>query len=358
MKTWILNAGGTLGMIGNPLRPARSAAELLEGINVPAGLDLNLVDFPERQDSTNVTHAQRIEMSKLVEEAYDEHDAFVIMHGTDSLALTTAMLSVIFKLTLQKPLFVIGAQMSKDESGSDVPMQIANTLRVAEVFARREIVGVYNVCIGDIWHGGRLMKRAESDPNAFWTPGMHTVGQCWPHVLLREGLRKRNANLDIQGLRRDVKFEQGVAAYKVSADVPPWVLMDLVRHDRIKGAILECRGAGQIPDVKVDDPAGGSYSWIDVIAEATRRGIHIGVLSPFVDGRVNLRRYELGQKVRDAGGLSLESLVPDMADVKFRQAIAMFPTNPARIQQFLSTDLVGGELLPGLEDDAESAASK
>ena len=85
------------------------------------------------------------------------------------------------------------------------------------------------------------------------------------------------------------------------------------------------------------------------IQVATEAGIHIAIISPFDDGRVILDRYELGKKAKDAGALSLESLTPDMADIKFRQAIAMHPGNPARIQEFLSVDIVG-ELLPGFED--------
>ncbi len=72
-------------------------------------------------------------------------------------------------------------------------------------------------------------------------------------------------------------------------------------------------------------------------------------LISFEDGRVVLGRYELGQMAKEAGAISLESLTPDMADIKFRQAIAMFPNDRDRIQQFISTNIIG-ELLTGNED--------
>jgi L-asparaginase/Glu-tRNA(Gln) amidotransferase subunit D len=125
-------------------------------------------------------------------------------------------------------------------------------------------------------------------------------------------------------------------------------LLDLVKNKRLAGVILECKGAGSIPDRKWEDGDNGSYSWIDAIRMATEAGIHVGIVSPFEDGRVNLTRYELGQEAKDAGAISLESLTSDMADVKFRMAVAMHPKDPARIQTFISTDLVG-ELLPGFE---------
>ena len=351
MKVYVLNTGGTLGMIGEPLRPAQSAEELLRGINIPLDVELTLADFVSRQDSTNIQHIERVAMAGEIRKSYDDHDAFVVLHGTDSLAETCGALSMIFKLSLQKPVFVIGAQMSKSEIGSDVAMQIGNTLRVAKAFHNHGVVGVYSVCIGDVLDGSRVRKRAESDPNAFHTPGRHPVAHSWPHIRLEEGLQRKDRVLAVQGLRLDVNFERWVATFKVSADTPPWVLMDMVTKRRLKGVILEAKGAGNIPDKNWrDDESGEEYSWIDAIKAATEAGIHVGILSPFEDGRVILDRYELGKKAKDAGALSLESLTPDMADFKFRQAIAMYPNDPARIQEFISTNIVG-ELLPGIDED-------
>lgn len=349
MKVYVLNTGGTLGMVGNPLRPAKSAEELLNGVNIPKGVELTLEDFPTRQDSTNVMHKDRVQMGEMISKAYDEHDAFVVLHGTDSLAETCAFLSMLFKLSLQKPLFVIGAQMTKDESGTDVHMQIANTLRVARAFMRNGIVGVYNVCIGNVLDGSRVRKQNEADFLAFDTPGRHPVAKCWPHVKIMDGARCRDPVAAVQGLRLDKGFEQHLVSLVVCADSPPYVLMDMVAARRIKGVILECKGAGNIPDRpwKVEEE---SYSWIDAIKAATTAGIHVGILSPFDDGRVVLERYELGAKAKKAGALSLESLTPAMANAKFRQAIAMHPTKPGRIQEFLATNIVG-ELLGGFEDE-------
>src|SRR5437773_541941 len=126
IKVYVLNTGGTLGMVGKPLRPAKSAAELMEGINIPPELDINVADFKLRQDSTNILHSDRLLMARQIAENYKTHDAFVIMHGTDSMAETAAAFCMFFKLSLQKPLILVGAQMSKDEPGSDVQLQLAN----------------------------------------------------------------------------------------------------------------------------------------------------------------------------------------------------------------------------------------
>lgn len=353
IRIYVLNTGGTLGSVGKPLRPAKSALELMVGINVPPEVELTLADFKFRQDSSNILHTERLLMARQIAEVYKDYDAFVVMHGTDSMGETAAAFCMFFKLSLQKPLLLVGAQMAKDEPGSDVQLQLSNTFRVAAAFCRYNVVGVYNVCIGDVWDGSRLRKRAESNFQAFYTPGRHPVARIWPNIHFDEGLRFKDPVLAVQDLRIDGVLEKKVATFRVSADTPPWVLMDQVQSSRLKGAILECKGAGGIPDREWEDYENGTtYSWIDVIAAATKAGIHVGIISPFEDGRVILGRYELGAEALEAGAISLESLTPDMADLKFRQAISLFPTDREKIQEFISTNIIG-ELLTGAEDSEE-----
>ena len=121
----------------------------------------------------------------------------------------------------------------------------------------------------------------------------------------------------------------------------------------MKGVILEAKGAGNIPNCPWDDgeshnDSTGANDWISAIRQASEAGMHVAALSPFDDGRINLDRYELGALARDAGMYSLGSLTPDMADFKFRQAIARHDEDRKALQFFLTTDMIG-EMLPGLE---------
>lgn len=354
-KIFVFNTGGTLGMTGKPLRPAQSASELMTGLNIVRHINISLKDADIIWDSTNIMHCDRVQMGFVIKSVYDDYDAFVILHGTDSLAETCAFLTMLFRGSLQKPILIIGAQMTKDEPGSEARSQIESALKVAKTFARKGIVGVYNVCVDDVLDGSRVRKRNESDKNAFYTPGRQPVAKAWPHVNITGTVRRYDQVIDVQGLQCFPEFEQHVCTLKVSGDAPPHVLMDLKRAGRLKGIILECMGAGNIPDrvwsaEELKDTE--SYSWIDAIAEATKAGMHVGIISPFDDGRVILTRYELGQKALEAGALSLESLTPAMGDVKFRMAIAAYPDNPDRIQAFLSANILG-ELLETQEDDDE-----
>lgn len=333
-KIYILNTGGTLGMAGNPakgipLRPAKTAKELLEGIRHPEGVELTFEEF-DRQDSTNITYGDRVRMAEKIRDAYPHHDAFVVFHGTDSLPETAAAFCMIFKASFRKPLFVIGAQMTKDEPGTDVSMQIENTLRAAQCFHRNGLWGAYNVCLNDVWDGSRLVKRADSDIYAFHTPGRDSIAKAYPRFYIRYPLvyLRRNSpriwgdsggQIERIKLRFDPYFERQVATIKVSADTPPDLLIDAVERRQLKGVILECKGAGNLPDRQWGGKQG--HSWIDAVRIATQHGVPVGVLSPFEDGRVIFQRYSLGYKAQEAGAISLETLTPPMADAKFRHFV-------------------------------------
>lgn len=352
-RCYVLNAGGTLGMVGKPLRPAKSAAELFDGLKLHGNVILGTMeDFPGRDDSTNINHANRINMCEMIARAYDAHDFFVLLHGTDSIAETAAVMNMVFKRSLQKPLLVVGAQMTRDEPGTDAVMQLENTVRIGHAFARRCITGVYSVCVSDVLDGSRLLKIKESDAGYLITPGRHPVAKAWPNITFMDGLRYREPVLSVQGLRLDKGFERRVfSTLEARADTDPDALRMLVDSGKYKGVILQCKGAGQLSDRPWADENGDTTcSWVEAVAYATSQGVYCAILSPFQDGRVILTRYELGQKLKDAGAISLESLTPDMGDVKFRWALAQRPNDPVRIQEFLSTNIVG-ELLPGIEDE-------
>lgn len=338
----IYNRGGTLGM-NEKGEVVETAKELIAGITLPSEIQITLED-PKRRDSTNCNLFDRLEMAESIARDYNEQDAFVFFHGTDTLELTAAYLSMIFKSSLQKPVYIVAAQKKRGETGTDVPLQIANGLRAGKVFHRKSIAGIFSGCVGKIFDGTRIRKKNESALEFLYTPGKDPVAHAWPHMMVTGKVRRMDPVLCVQGLRMDTKFERAIPQLEVDADVPGWILERLADDERLKGVILVAKGCGNIPDREWD--AEQTRSWIDAIKYTTEREIPVAILSPFDDGRVDLERYDLGRAAKEAGALSLESLTPAMARAKFGQAIAMHGFNPPAIQQFLSVNIMG-ELLEG-----------
>ena len=261
---------------------------------------------------------------------------------------------MIFKESMQKPIIIVGSQMTKDEAGTDMRIQLENAVRIADEFSdtRTRIAGVFALASGEVFAGARLRKTHDAKFSFLDTPGMPPVASVeQPKIEIKYDLvRRRDERLAIRGLRMDKKFEPNVVSISVNGATPPTVLTSLVDSGAVKGVIIEALGAGNVPDTKNFEYQGKKISWIDAIRKATSAGIHVGIVSPFADGKVNLDRYALGKKAKRAGAMSLESLTPAMADAKFRQAISLHPDDAEAIQRYISTDLAG-ELLRGNKED-------
>jgi len=98
-----------------------------------------------------IAHIQKI--AKLICTNYDKYDAFIITHGTDSLAYTASMLTFMLH-KIQKPVIVTGAQKTLEDENSDV---IGN-LRTALLATTTTNGGIWVAFNGKIIKGIRATK--------------------------------------------------------------------------------------------------------------------------------------------------------------------------------------------------------
>lgn len=78
--------------------------------------------------SMQIPHIQKI--ARTICDHYDHHDAFIVTHGTDTLAYTASMLSFMLQ-GIQKPVVVTGAQKTLEDQGSDVVENLETALLAA-----------------------------------------------------------------------------------------------------------------------------------------------------------------------------------------------------------------------------------
>src|SRR5437870_4736175 len=99
-RIFVLNTGGTIAMGPSPdgrgYIPAKTGEELVEGLNLPDGIEVSFQEMPETMDSTNVRYEDRIRMAEFIAKHYDEFDAVIVAHGTDSIAQSAGALELIF----------------------------------------------------------------------------------------------------------------------------------------------------------------------------------------------------------------------------------------------------------------------
>ncbi len=101
--------------------------------------------------SMQIPHIQKI--AETICNNYDTHDAFIVTHGTDTLAYTASMLAFMLQ-GIQKPVIVTGAQKTLEDYKSDV----VGNLETALLAASTSNCGVWVVFNGKIIKAVRATK--------------------------------------------------------------------------------------------------------------------------------------------------------------------------------------------------------
>ncbi len=101
--------------------------------------------------SMQIPHIQKI--AETICNNYDTHDAFIVTHGTDTLAYTASMLAFMLQ-GIQKPVIVTGAQKTLKDDKSDV----VGNLETALLAASTSNCGVWVVFNGKIIKAVRATK--------------------------------------------------------------------------------------------------------------------------------------------------------------------------------------------------------
>ena len=155
-----IHIGGTIASAESKtgFKPKRSFADLLGEIDRELTGDRHIApaqspfgEFGIDSASMQIPHIQKI--AETILNNYDNHDAFIVTHGTDTLAYTASMLSFML-LGIQKPVIVTGAQKTLEDDKSDV----VGNLETALLAASTSNCGVWVVFNGKIIKAVRATK--------------------------------------------------------------------------------------------------------------------------------------------------------------------------------------------------------
>ncbi len=203
-------------------------------------------------DSSDIVPEHWTLLSEKVKEEYDNYDAFIIAHGTNSLGYTSSALS--FVLTnINKPVILTGSQVPFGALGSDALMNLDNCLRVA-VWPYNLIKGVIVVFGSSIITGTHAKKINDFDYDAFKSFSSGNIGKVGRIVIMRKELLERHNKYyepdeyDIavtsSRLRILNQFETNIVSLTEFPGMEPSILRHLLDHSNVKGVILRSFGAG------------------------------------------------------------------------------------------------------------------
>ncbi|HTZ87312.1 MAG TPA: asparaginase [Solirubrobacteraceae bacterium] len=309
-RVLLITTGGTIaGQVADTLQDAamkRTAGEFsaligeaVEYLNIKHSLDISIESHElTNVDSSDIQPAVWTELAETVRERYDEHDSFLITHGTNTLGYTCAALSFAL-VNPAKPIILTGSQVSAGLPGSDGLTNLENALRVATwPRTRNPIKGVLAVFGSHIITGTRVKKDTEFDYDAFKSFSSASIGRIGRVINISEpNLEKHLKYLstgmypearDAASLRCESEFDMRIASITEFPGMDSGIFATLVERNDVQGFVLRAFGAG--------DPATKHREAFEYLKG---REIPIVVTTQAPNGNSNFQVNEPGEFLRE-----------------------------------------------------------
>ena len=203
-------------------------------------------------DSSNIIPENWKLLIDTIVESYDKFDAFIILHGTNTMGYTCSALSFAFE-NINKPVIVTGAQVPLGYLGSDAITNLINSLRIA-VWGYHPIKGVMAIFGSKIISGTRVKKGTDFDYDPFSSFQTGALGQIGRFIRMDETALNKHVSylskvkpLAIQSRVLSVKSDFATSSIASLTEFPgmsPNTFQSLVENNGTKAFIFRAFGAG------------------------------------------------------------------------------------------------------------------
>jgi L-asparaginase len=238
-KILLIATGGTIASkkTDDGLAPSITSEELVS--YVPEIKKFCSVDALQIMniDSTNIQPEHWILIVESIEKNYDKYDGFVITHGTDTMAYTSAALSY-FIQNSAKPIVITGSQKPIDAEITDARRNLLDSFRFA---SEDGVKGVYIVFDGKAIIGTRARKVKSKSYSAFESINFPVAAFIDDHRITRY-LRNEEQNGSVEFYK---KIYPSIFLLKLAPGMEPDVLNYI--GEKYEGVVIESYGVGGLP---------------------------------------------------------------------------------------------------------------
>jgi L-asparaginase len=272
---------------------------------------LSTVAFDQPRDSSDIGPADQIRIARIIGEHYAEHDGFVVLHGSDTMAYNASALSFLLE-GLTKPVILTGSQLPIGTLRTDGKENLLTAIEVAaaEEDGRPIVPEVAVYFEYSLYRGNRTVKVHAERFEAFRSPN-------WP-VLAEAGVQIRYDRRAILPSRMGPlvvhdRLDDHIGVIRLF----PGIRAEWVRHalstPGLKAAVLTTFGSG-------NGPMGQEF--LRVLREARDRGIALVNVTQCVGGRVEQGRYVTSRAFEEMGVISGADLTVEAAVSKLMFLLA------------------------------------
>ncbi len=384
MRVAVLYTGGTIGSVGSPLGPLSDEAfrDAFQHNLAPIlrteypDLTIDFLSFGTAVlDSTNLKPSDWCKMASEILNAYPKVEAFIVLHGTDTMAYSASALS--FLLTglhpsgypyavLSKPVVLTGSQVPlfyRAEENGPLRLRFGTDAyqNVCGAFAAAHS-GVPEVCLffgHTLFRGNRTRKTNASEFDAFSSPNYPPLGEAGIEFEL---FNQRVLHLPTTSA---ISLESAEARGRVSTQLafistridesrvvpflafPGEVLADLLEAciaQKPDGIVLQSYGEGNFPSGNPERPELGAI--YRMLRAADAEGILLIDNTQVLSGVVNGAAYQAGSWLMDVGVIGAYDMTPIAALTKliYLHTMRNFEGRgwgPSDLKRLMRTNLTG-----------------
>lgn len=278
----MIGTGGTIAsqISGDALSPQLSPDELLA--LVPAISKLCRVECISlfNVDSTSMTPAHWVEITRCVRDNYDKYDGFVISHGTDTMAYTAAALSYMIRGS-GKPVILTGAQKPIGFDSTDSKINLLDAFTCA---CSDDMCGVNIVFNGRVILGTRARKTRSKSYAAFSSIN-------YPYIAtLQDGLLMQYIKPESsESPEFFTELDTNVGLIKMIPGIDFELLQFLT--ERKDAVIIEAFGVGGLPSY-------GDDKFLDIVINAIGKGKVIIMTTQVQNEGSDLSVYSVGHRLK------------------------------------------------------------
>lgn len=283
--------------------------ELIKNIPELDQLDCTLkgVSFKKPIDSSNMNPKYWALIASIIEENYEEHDGFVVLHGSDTMSYSASALSFMLE-NLAKPVIFTGSQLPIGDLRTDAKENLITSIEIAALQEKGhpvvQEVGLYFEY--KLYRANRTTKINAEHFEAFASPNHPPLVESGVH------LKVDHANLckppsKSKSLKVHKDMDDHVAILKLFPGLNKQVLKSVLGIHGLKALVLETYGAGNAP---MDD-------WfLEELEKAIAGGLHIVNVTQCSGGAVVMGHYQTSEKLREMQMINGKDITTEAAITK------------------------------------------
>lgn len=271
-NTRVVNEHGDVGTATTLRAPPRNDASPTYKYSV--------FEFGQLIDSSSMDGGHWNLILKCLKLNWSNFDAFVVLHGTDTLAYTASILAFMLG-QLDKTVIVTGSQLSMYAPNNDAHDNLLDSLTVAALYDVPEVGVVFH---HHLYRATRVTKVSAFSMAAFTTPNAKALasfprytGHPWTaHLLLNTivpasslaASQTSSNGIAAELPERAIKLDTSrVAVLKVYPGISSSLINSITQIPNLGGLILETFGAGNIP------MGSGGKGLLPILSDAVKKGI-------------------------------------------------------------------------------------